>query len=69
MSNLKIQTLVKKVVEVRIVPATACYFIEIVYEQLSQQLVNSNDIAGVDLGIDRLVALSTNKPGVRHAAY
>ncbi len=65
MSNIKIPTKVKKVVEVRIVPATACYFIEIVYEQPSQQLVNSNYIAGVDLGIDRLVARSTNKPGVR----
>ncbi len=65
MSNIKIPTKVQKVVEVRIVPATACYFIEIVYEQPSQQFVNSNYIAGIDLGIDRLVALSTNKPGVR----
>ncbi|NEO48893.1 MAG: IS200/IS605 family element transposase accessory protein TnpB [Moorea sp. SIO4A3] len=65
MSNIQMPTKVQKVVEVRIVPATACYFIEIVYEQPLQQSVNSNYIAGVDLGIDRLVALSTNKPGVR----
>ncbi|MEB3282845.1 MAG: transposase [Lyngbya sp.] len=65
MSNIQIPTKVQKVVEVRIVPATACYFVEIVYEKPEQQSVNSNYIAGVDLGIDRLVALSTNKPGVR----
>ena len=65
MSNIQIPTKIPKVVEVRIVPATACYFVEIVYEKPEQQSVNSNYIAGVDLGIDRLVALSTNKPGVR----
>ena len=60
---------VEKVVEVRIVPATACYFIEIVYERPEEQTVTSNYVAGIDLGIECLIALSTNKLGVRHAAY
>jgi putative transposase len=65
MSNIKMPTKVEKVVEVRIVPATCCYLIEIVYERPEEESVNSDYVAGIDLGIDRLIALSTNKPGVR----
>ncbi|GGA35905.1 RNA-guided endonuclease TnpB family protein [Okeania sp. KiyG1] len=65
MSDIKIPVVVDTVIEVRIVPATACYIIEVVYEKTLQPQIHSTYVAGIDLGIDRLVALSTNKPGVK----
>ncbi|MDY7008662.1 MAG: transposase [Cyanobacteriota bacterium] len=65
MSDIKIPVMVETVVEVRIVPATGCYVIEVVYEKTSQPRIPSTYVAGIDLGIDRLVALATNKPGVK----
>ena len=65
MSEIKIPVVVETVIEVRIVPATSCYIIEVVYEKTNQPQIHSTYLAGIDLGIDRLVALSTNKPGVK----
>ncbi|RQH38044.1 transposase [Okeania hirsuta] len=65
MSEIKIPVIVETVIEVRIVPATSCYIIEVVYEKANQPQIQSTYVAGIDLGIDRLVALSTNKPGVK----
>ncbi|NEN91639.1 MAG: IS200/IS605 family element transposase accessory protein TnpB [Okeania sp. SIO3H1] len=65
MSDLKIPVVVDTVIEVRIVPATGCYVIEVVYEKKYVAQINSKYVAGIDLGIDRLVALATNKPGVK----
>ncbi|NET26797.1 transposase [Okeania sp. SIO1I7] len=65
MSEIKIPVVVETVIEVRIVPATACYIIEVVYEKTNQPQIHSTSVAGIDLGIDRLVALSTNQPGVK----
>ncbi|GGA40703.1 RNA-guided endonuclease TnpB family protein [Okeania sp. KiyG1] len=65
MSEIKIPVVVDTVIEVRIVPATGCYVIEVVYEKKSVAQINSTYLAGIDLGIDRLVALATNKPGVK----
>ncbi|NES88415.1 MAG: IS200/IS605 family element transposase accessory protein TnpB [Okeania sp. SIO2B9] len=65
MSDIKIPVVVESVVEVRIVPATGCDVIEVVYEKTEQQRIESTYVAGIDLGIDRLVALATNKPGVK----
>ncbi|WP_237396964.1 transposase [Okeania sp. KiyG1] len=53
------------IIEVRIVPATSCYIIEVVYEKTNQAQIHSAYVAGIDLGIDSKVALSTNKPGVK----
>ncbi|MDY7007789.1 MAG: transposase, partial [Cyanobacteriota bacterium] len=65
MSEIKIPVIVDTVIEVRIVPANSCYIIEVVYEKTNQPQIDSRYVAGIDLGIDRLVALSTNKPGVK----
>ncbi|MDY7006863.1 MAG: transposase [Cyanobacteriota bacterium] len=65
MSEIKIPVVVDTVIEVRIVPATSCYIIEVVFEKTNQPQIHSTYVAGIDLGIDRLVALSTNKPGVK----
>ncbi len=65
MSDIKIPVVVDTVIEVRIVPATSCYIIEVVYEKTLQPQIDSTYVAGIDLGIDSKVALSTNKPGVK----
>ncbi|MDJ0510970.1 MAG: transposase [Crocosphaera sp.] len=66
-SNIKLKMYkAKKPVQARIVPKSDCYLIEIVYEleeHISQE--PSHNIAGIDLGVDNLIALSSNVQGVR----
>ena len=50
----------------RIIPATGCYIIEVVYTvKHSQNLVDecNKNIAAIDLGVNNLAAVTTNKPG------
>ncbi len=49
MSEIKIPVVVDTVIEVRIVPATSCYIIEVVYEKTNQPQINSTYVAGVRL--------------------
>ena len=52
--------------QVRIVPRKGFYVVEVVYEQEEQQAsVNSAYYAGIDIGMNNLVALTSNKPGFR----
>ena len=54
----------KAIDQVRIVPRIGYYVIEIVYERKEkQEQLNNKYIAGVDLGINNLLALTSNKPG------
>jgi putative transposase len=63
-TNIVVQTRALDVVEVRIVPRVASYVIEVVYEKpLMLAELNPKLIAGIDLGIDNLAALVSNKPG------
>ena len=51
---------------VRIVPATGCYVIEVVYTVKNSQNVGSEcnkHIAAIDLGVNNLAAVTSNKPG------
>jgi putative transposase len=51
---------------VRIVPRKGFYMVEAVYEQEEKPApVNSAYYAGIDLGMNNLVALTSNKPGFR----
>lgn len=65
MSNIKIPTKVDKVVEVRLVPRATCYVVEIVYYKQEQEPSSSPYVAGIDLGLTNLVALTSNQPGFR----
>ena len=50
----------------RIIPATGCYVIEVVYTVKHSQNVGSEcnkHIAAIDLGVNNLAAVTTNKPG------
>lgn len=49
--------------EVRIVPRLDYYVVEVVYEQPLQQLVDGEAIAGVDVGLNNLAAVTSNQKG------
>jgi putative transposase len=52
--------------QVRIVPRKGFYVVEVVYEKdIVQAPVNPAYYAGIDIGINNLVALASNKPGFR----
>ena len=64
MLPIKIKTLRKGIAQVRIVPRKGFYVIEVVYEQaVKQASVNPAYYAGIDIGMNNLVALTSNKPG------
>lgn len=65
MSNISVPTKALGIAEARIVPSSNCYILEIVYEQPESRPIDSKWIAGIDLGIDNLVALTSNKCGFR----
>ena len=66
MLAIEVQTKQKEVDQVRIVSRKSFYVLEVVYEKETKQAeVNPAYYAGIDLGIDNLVALTANKPGFR----
>ncbi|MEG3833046.1 MULTISPECIES: transposase [unclassified Microcoleus] len=69
-SDIIIATKAQDVIEVRIVPATATYVVEVVYKKpVTLVDLNPQLIAGRDLGIDNLVALASNKPTFTPTLY
>jgi transposase len=61
---ITVTTCQKKIKQVRIVPRKGFYVIEVIYEQETAQAKgNSASYAGIDIGIDNLVALTSNQPG------
>lgn len=64
MTNIKVPVLHNNICEVRIVPKLDHYVIEVVYEQAeTQHDLNTDWYAAVDIGVDNLAALTSNKPG------
>lgn len=54
----------RQLAQVRIVPALSGYMIEVVYEQQEEQAdVDKKLVAAVDVGVNVLAALTSNKPG------
>ena len=51
--------------EVRIVPRLNYYVVEIIYEQPIQQLVNGEDVVGIDVGLNNLAAVTSNQKGFK----
>lgn len=59
-----IKTAVKDVDQVRIIPRKSHYVVEVVYTvQESQADLDYTLAAGIDMGIDNLAAITSNKPG------
>lgn len=67
MCNIEFPTKVtqENIVEVHIVPKACCYVIEVVYESTEPPSVTGEGIAGVDLGLSNLMAVTSNLPGQR----
>ncbi len=58
-----VKTKQKEIDQVRIVPRNGYYMIEVVYEKAVKQVpMNSTYYAGIDIGMNNLVALTSNKP-------
>lgn len=63
---IEIQTKQKNVNQVRIVPRKGFYVVEVVYnKEIKQSPVNPVYYAGIDIGMNNLVALTSNKPDFR----
>jgi putative transposase len=63
MLAIEVQTKHKDINQVRIVPRKGFYVVEVVYEQeVKQAEVNPAYYAGIDIGMNNLVALTSNKP-------
>lgn len=54
-----------QVKEVRVIPATGCYVVEIVYTQEELTAIQGGEIAGIDIGLVNLVTLTSNQPGLK----
>src|SRR5947209_2856170 len=66
MLKISVKTKQKDINQVRIVPRKGFYVVEAVYEQEEKQApVNPACYAGIDIGMNNLVALTSNKPGFR----
>ena len=66
MLAIEVQTKHKHIDQVRIVPRKGFYVVEVVYgKEVKQAVVNPAYYAGIDIGMNNLVALTSNKPGFR----
>jgi putative transposase len=64
MLAIEVQTKHKDIDQVRIVPRKGFYVVEAVYgKEVKQAPVNPAYYAGIDIGMNNLVALTSNKPG------
>jgi putative transposase len=64
-SNISLKTQRSKINEVRIIPQSCCYVIEIVYTVEPPELNNKEPIASIDLGLNNLMAVTTNQSGIK----
>ena len=64
---LPIKTKVQNLKQVRIVPSTSCYVIEVLYEkqEIKHENLNKNSYLSIDLGLNNLCAVVSNQPGLQ----
>ena len=63
-TNICLPTKVNKIQQTRIVPSSREYVVEIVYNQEENHtVINKENIAAIDIGVNNLCALTSNKPG------
>jgi putative transposase len=64
--GIQIKTKQKNINQVRIVPRKSHYVVEVVYTvQQKPAELDENLIAGMDIGLDNLAAVTSNKPGFK----
>jgi putative transposase len=66
LNNIKTKINFKDAQQVRIVPQSSCYVIEIIYnfEEVNYEL-NKDNYLSIDLGVNNLCATITNQPGLK----
>jgi len=52
-----------RICQVRLIPKCDSYVIEVIYDEPESTAKDNNFVAGIDLGLDNLVALTSNQPG------
>jgi putative transposase len=64
-TNLSIKTQVNpdRICQVRLVPKCDSYVIEVIYDEQEPALGDDKFVASIDLGLNNLVALTSNQPG------
>ena len=64
-TNLSIKTKVnpERVCQVRLVPKCDSYVIEVIYDKSESTVSDDKFVASIDLGLNNLVALTSNQPG------
>jgi len=64
-TGLAIKTKVNsnQICQVRLVPKCDSYVIEVIYDEPESTFSSDNSVASIDLGLDNLVALTSNQPG------
>ncbi|MEG4502073.1 transposase [Microcoleus sp. F6_B4] len=60
---IKTQINPERICQVRLVPKCDSYVIEVIYDEPEPTVSNGNSVASIDLGLDNLVALTSNQPG------
>lgn len=64
-ANFEFDTGLVQVDEVRFIPRSGCYIVEVVYEQEIQDCKTGIAVAGVDLGLTNLLTITTNQPDLK----
>ena len=63
-TDICLPTKVTNIQQARIIPSKGEYIVEIVYNQeVNQAKVNKDRVAAIDIGVNNLAALTSNKPG------
>ncbi|MEG4799891.1 transposase [Microcoleus sp. ARI1-B5] len=64
-TDFSIKTLVNpdRICQVRLVPKCDSYVIEVIYDEQESTASDDNFVASIDLGLNNLVALTSNQPG------
>lgn len=64
-TDISVQTKVDNIHQARVIPTTGQYVIEVIYEKPEQFTVtNPKLVAAIDIGINNLIALTSNKSGL-----
>ena len=61
--SIKTKVNPEQICQVRLVPKCDAYVIEVIYDEPESTASSNNFVAGIDLGLDNLVALTSNQPG------
>ena len=65
-TDIKFPTKQNIIKQVRIVPRLGQYVIEVIYEKAVLQLASNKTVVGIDVGLNNLAAVVSNKKGFKH---